>query len=945
MQRNRFWLVLFGFATTLITLEATGVGMDTRSSAVPPLPAGPAALSTVPQSAAGTPENASPAPASRSTVLARIDRAPLYFEENIGQFSEDVQFTSSTPNYHLALRNGHATLTLNRSSDDGDGPRTAQLTMQALNGNTSDVVGLRRLRGTSSYYTSPKRSEWITGAPHYRGVKYKNIYPGINLEYYGNRDELEYDFIVKPGADPEPIRVAYEGVEQISLDEAGNALLQFGGDTLVQHAPYAYQRIGNDTRRVEAHYTLLEDGRSGAQPRLGFALGDYDPTHDLVIDPVLSYSALLGGDLFDAGGDITVDKFGNAYTVNRTFTPNPGADDPANIVCHYDCQSNILVRKFSADTNALLWSAMLSGESDDDGRGIAVDEQGYVYIAGWTTSEHFPVTGHRNPVFAGISDGFIAKLAPDGTDLVASVFVGTAGAEMLTDLALDNQGGVYVAGRSSLPDYASTQSGEKLTAVGTDGFVAKYSADLRKRRYARFFRGSQFDSVDAIAVNRSGELYLAGTTDSHDFAAGAVGDGPAGVSDAFLARLGSDGETLHFMRFFGGKGAESARSLVLDSHERPVLAGITTSADLPLHQAAFSKPGGAAQDWDGFVAKFSDDGRELIYSSYLGGSAHDYATGLAIDSEDRLYITGYTYSEDFPVQNPLYGERNGNSDIFISRLSADGRTLLSSSYFGGSAEESYPAIAVDSTSSTYLTGLTFSTDFPVNGAFGSSLAGARRVSGDGFIAKMTDLLDYTVASDTWQVLSMPYSPPPGATIEDVFGDDIPGRYLQSWFLYRYDPALARYTLLQADEQPVQGEAYWILQNTGQNVRIDMPEGSYSRLVRDDPHCPAPHGCFERPIRAATQEARYEFIGNPFPAPISWKSIRVSAKGSPCSAEAGGCNLREASEAGLVNDHGWAFLHGKNRKLEEGGVLQPWQGFWLQALPGAGDAAPRISIVR
>ena len=939
MQFNRLWLVISGFAATLLALEATGIGMDT-TPAVPGVPAGLAA------DALHSPV-VNTDPTQRSTVLARIDRTPLYFEQNIGQFSDDVLFTSATPNYHLALSEHEATLSLSRTdSQHQDHNQTAQISLKVLNSQSAEVVGLRRLQGTSSYYTSGKRTDWVTGAPHFRGVKYKHVYPGIDLEYYGNRDEIEYDFIAHAGADPSQIQVAYRGVDFISLDDQGHAELHFGDNTLIQQAPYAYQREGDSEKRVDARYALIDDGKTSGQPVLGFVLGDYDTQREIIIDPVLSYSALLGGDLFDAGGDITVDRLGNAYTVNRTFTPNPGADDPANIICHYNCQSNILVRKFSADTNELLWSAMLSGESDDDGRGIAVDKDGFVYVAGWTTSEHFPVTDYRAVAFAGISDGFIAKLDPTGTDLVASVFVGTSQAEMLTDLALDNAGNVYVAGRSSVPDYDSTENGEKLTAVETDGFVAKYSPDLRQRHYAHFFRGKQFDTVDAIAVDAEGRLFVAGSTDSHDFAlANQAGLSVSGVSDAFLARLDNTGEQIDFVRLIGGSGAESARSLALDLAGQPVLVGITTSADLPLKNAAFKRIEGAGSDWDGFVSKFSADGQELLLSTYLGGTEHDYATDLAIGEDNSLYITGYTYSPDFPVHKPLFAERNGPSDIFVTHLSAAGDALLSSTYFGGSAEESFAGIAVDSAGSTYLTGLTFSTDFPVNGAFGASMASSRAISGDGFIAKMTDLLDYTIANNTWQVLSMPYSPPLGATVEDIFADDIPGRYKKSWYLYRYDASREIYSLMNLDDQPVQGEAYWILQNTGQSVTVDMPEGSYSRTLRDDPVCPAHRSCFRQPLLANAQKPLYQFVGNPFPAPISWQSIRVSAEGSLCSADSGGCNLREAHDAGLVNDHGWAFLHGKNRRLEEGGILQPWQGFWLKALPGAAAAAPQISIVR
>ncbi|MCB1754895.1 MAG: SBBP repeat-containing protein, partial [Gammaproteobacteria bacterium] len=577
---------------------------------------------------------------------------------------------------------------------------------------------------------------------------------------------------------------------------------------------------------------------------------------------MLSYSKLLGGDLFDSGSKIAVDDAGNTYLLSRSFSPSNTETNGIDMDCSQDCQSNVVVSKFSGDGSSLIWTVVLSGSGDEDGRSILVDQEGHAYIAGWTNSEDFPLIHAVDKSFDGLSEGFLTKIAADGTDLVFSSYVGNEDSEIITDLALDQDKNIYVAGRSSAPDYSETANNIGRQQISTNGFVRKFRADGKKQLYFRKLGGSDYDSIDAITVNRAGEVFAAGTTNSWDFPLesplyGTIG----GVGDAFVSRLSADGKTLLFSTYFGGQRAESAKAIALDSSGDLIIAGTTTSDDLPVMQAFDEKANGGPQDWDCFVSKINHDGSRLLYSSYLGGSKNDYLTSLYVDRDDAIYLGGYTLSDDFPLENPISAIIKGRSDLFISKLPADGSKLLYSTYFGGSGEESFADITADRAGSTYLTGLTYSDDLPVANT-ANLRTDVNQSAGDVFVSKLTNLINYTVPNNQWQVISLPYMPPDGATVEDIFADDFGYAYKKNWYIYQYNSETDLYSLLDFSDPLEQGTAYWILQNTGKPVSVDMPEGSYASAQQDPASCPDGKSCYTLPLKPAIAENRYHFLGNP-----------------------------------------------------------------------------------
>ncbi len=877
-----------------------------------------------------------------SSKKSNINRNTLYFEQNIGQNQSRFLYTSSTPSYNLALTRTSAVLTLYRhpNTKNNHYQQLIQLQLQPLNTNpAAEIKGLLQYPGTSSYFTSEDRSKWIRGAKHYKAVRYSDIYPGVDLEYYGHNLELEYDFIVKPGYSPDPIRVAFKGIDKITIDPTtGNALLQFGENVIVQKKPYAYQIIQGKKIQVDAEYFLPEAEDNESTPQLGFRLSRWNPGFELVIDPILSYSSLMGGDLFDSGGDIALDDSGNVYMISRSFSP--GVTDIGSTIasCNYDCQSNVIVSKFAPDGSTLLWKAVISGSGDEDGRGIAVDRGGNTYIAGWTNSEDFPLINASDSLFEGLSEGFLSKINPSGTDLLFSSYFGSEGSEMITSLALDGKGHIYIGGRSSLPVYNETSAGIFTHQVETDGFVAKFSTDGTNRIYRRRLGGSSYDSVEAIAVTHDGQLFATGTTDSENFPLrSALYLKRKGVGDAFLCKLTGSSGKIMFSTLFGGNLADTAKAIDLDSNGNPTIAGMTTSVDLPLISPLYSKNPGHYPNWDGFISKFSNDGKSLLYSSYLGGSKGDYLNGLDLDAKDNMIVTGHTLSEDFPIREGISATLRGGSDLFVSKIRADGKKLLYSSFMGGNSDESFAKIAVDQAGNTFITGLSFSDDFTVS----NRLQAKTGMTGAAFISKISNAIEHAIPNNTWHIISLPRMPAGQASIKAVFSDDIIAEYKRLWYVYKFDSELKKYRLLELNDQLERGAAYWILQNTGTTVTVDIPEGSYAAAADQPAPCPVDKSCVEKPLQIPAGEDGFHLIGNPFPYPIEWNNVHLLTDDGTCSSRQGGCSLAEARKAGLISDTGWIYEQGRKAQIGAGDILQPWQGFWIKSYRGLDNQNPRI----
>jgi hypothetical protein len=652
-------------------------------------------------------------------ALAGYGQLPLSFEINQGQTDPQVNFLSRGSGYTLSLTSsGEAVLSLQKPVQPAASAAAGAadvLGMQLVGANPDpQVTGLDELPGKSNYLIGNDPSRWHTNVANYGRVAYAGVYPGINLVYYGQQRQLEYDFQVAAGADPGQIRLAFTGVTGIVVDGQGNLVLHTPGGDVVEHAPVLYQETEGVRQVVAGHYVAQGAGQ------VGFAVGAYDPSQVLVIDPVLSYSTYLGGD--DEGVGIAVDAAGNAYVTGG------GA-------------GGALVAKLNAAGSALVYSTYLGGSGVEQGAGITVDADGNAYVTGYTSSTDFPTAHPLQPTYGGGTDAFVAKLNAAGSALLYSTYLGGSDFDWGRDIAVDAAGNAYVSGPTHSTDFPTAHPMQPAYGGGfSDAFVAKLNAAGSALVYSTYLGGSDYDVSGGIAVDAAGNAYVTGGTSSTNFpTANPLQPALDGNGDAFVAKLNAAGSALVYSTYLGGSGSNEAgggdgtaasSGIAVDAAGNAYVTGNTDSTDFPT--AHLLQPARGGGD-DAFVAKLNAAGSALLYSTYLGGSGEDAAWSIAIGAAGNAYITGQTSSTSFPKAHslqPAYG--GGLVDAFVAELNAAGSALVYSTYLGGSDWDWGRGIAVDTAGNAYVTGQTYSTSFPTTA---NSLQQTFGGSSNGFIAK------------------------------------------------------------------------------------------------------------------------------------------------------------------------------------------------------------------
>lgn len=672
---------------------------------------------------------------------------PISFEPNRGQANRNVEFLAHGAGYSLFLARGEAVMSLGRARN---GAPAVSVRMHPVCANPApQSEALYPLSGKSNYFIGNDPARWRTDVPTYAQVRYRDIYPGVDLVYYGNQRQLEYDFIVQPNVDPRRIALSFEAPGTPTIENGGALALHAAARELRWKAPVAYQQVNGIRKPVQCSYV-----RKGRE--LGFAIGSYDPALPLVIDPVLIFSTYLGGSSDDAGYGIAVDSTGNAYVVGMTgsldFPTDHGFQDTA------PQGGDAFVAKFTAD-GALVYSTYLGGSSEDEAIAVAVDAYGSAYVTGYTQSTNFPTKNpfqSSNHAAFGNYTCFVTKLAPAGNALVYSTFLGGSVSAGGNGIAVDSNQQAYVAGSTRSPDFPVRNAFQPNYNNGfADGFVTKFSADGKSLIYSTYLGGTgstSEDAVDAIAVDSSFSAYVTGFTFSSTFPVVNPFQGSIhpGGPDAFVTKFAPDGQSLIYSTFLGGTGTDFGNGIAVDVHGQAYVTGSTTSTDFPTKRA-FQPTNRSTCGPDcpnGFVTKFDSDGNQLVYSTYLGGSGNphftlgDGGTGIAVNSAGDALITGFTTSTNFPVASAFQNNLVGVGSAFVTKLCPVG-TLLFSSYLGGSGSivgengasstDSGYAIAVDSTGSAYITGDTYSSDFPTKKPFQSKYAGG----GDAFVTRVT----------------------------------------------------------------------------------------------------------------------------------------------------------------------------------------------------------------
>jgi hypothetical protein len=568
------------------------------------------------------------------------------------------------------------------------------------------VEGASPLPGRANFLIGDE-PRWHRDVPTFGAVRYRNLYPGIDMVYGGAGFRLKSEFVVAPGADPARIRISYSGAGAPAVEAGGALSIAVGAQRLSEAPPYVYQERDGIKTPVEGRYALRADGA------VGFSLGAYDAARPLIIDPLMTYSTLVGTNDFNAATAIAVDSAGAAYTAGYTDSDALPTAMPAQ---NFNLGSvAVFVAKLSPSGSTLEYCTYMGGSDDDRAYGIAVDSTGAAYVTGTTTSPNFPTRYAEQSSLEGSRNAFVFKLNPAGDILLFSTFLGGSGADTANAIAVDASGNSYVAGDTTSLNFPAT--GFQTANHGAqDAFVAKLSSNGEKLLFSTYLGGAGNDHGGAIAVDSGGTVYVTGNTWSSNFPVeNAFQTTIAGQCNAYIARLSSNGNTLMFSTYLGGSGCtmsypETGQGIALDAQGDAYVAGVTSSNDFPLWNAVQPQLLGST---DAFVAKVNSSGG-LLFSTFMGGSGVDVGNAIALDASGSVYVVGYTYSTDFPVTTgALQTALGGACDAFLFKLSPTGDTLLYATYLGGSGTDTASGIAIDPSGNVYFGGWTLSPNFPV----------------------------------------------------------------------------------------------------------------------------------------------------------------------------------------------------------------------------------------
>jgi hypothetical protein len=719
------------FLATLVTIFVTGVSLQASTPVVP-----------ITGSVLGR--------ASQSNVLESYGQLPLNFEANQGQVDNQVQFLSRGSGYNLFLTPSEAVLVssqperlMGANVGDIQANEQAVLRMRLTNANLETrVVGFEELPGKVNYFIGNDPTKWRSDVPTYAKIKYQDVYPGVDLVYYGNQQQLECDFLVAPGANPTIIKMGFEGASKLNVDAQGDLVLVVAGGQVRMKKPLIYQEVNDIRQEVEGSYLLLGEGQ------VGFYVGAYDTTKRLVIDPVLVYSTYLGGSVQDYGYDIAVDSSDNAYVTGATASydfPIVNPLQPSKLTGSGSV--TIFVAKLNSSGSALVYSTYLGGTGIEAGTGIAVDNVGNAYITGVTNSFDFPTVSPLQPTNNGgyCGDAFLTKLNSTGSELIYSTYLGGSGCDDSQSIASDALGNAYIVGITESTDFPTRNPVQSMhgactgpSFTCTDAFVAKFNPSGSALAYSTYLGGPGTDYGKGIAVDAANNAYVIGTTQAS--ADGGPIDFPTmnplqpvfgGTTDLFITKLNSDGSAVVYSTYLGGISGEyiNRHSIAVDASGNAYLTGSTYSPNFPITNPLPDYLSAA------FVAKLNSSGSALVYSTYLGNG---YSQDIAVDASGNVYAAGYTEATDFPLVNPLPATYEGVGHTFVTKLDPSGSTLVYSTYLGGRTPELFgidTAIALDTNNNVYVVGNTATTDFPTRNPIQPTNNGASDI----FIAKIADV--------------------------------------------------------------------------------------------------------------------------------------------------------------------------------------------------------------
>jgi hypothetical protein len=648
-----------------------------------------------------------PHPAGGATLqnAERYGALPLRFEPNVGQADPSVLYIAHGAGYTLFLTRTGAILSFieihpserkqSRRSLDARSSRSATLRLSFAGANSPPRVQPEQRRsGIVNYFIGNDPKKWHTNIPTYSRVVYHGVYPGIDLVFYGNGGQLEYDWRIHPHANPAAIAMTIGGAKSVHLDHSGNLSLGTSLGVIRQQAPHVFQMRSGQRIAVDGAYRLA--GRT----RVNFRLARYDHAQPLIIDPVLAFGTYLGGG--DIATGVAFDSSGDAYLTGGLqptvgFIPTRGPYQSASAG-----DVDAFITELNPSGSDLIYSTYLGGAKYDFAHAIAVDGSGSAYVTGRTESSDFPGLSGLIPPYTAVA--FVVKLSPTGKIVYAHGYPHPDGTG--TAIAVDGAGDAFYTANLKLP--GALQSYSALIELAPDGSLFPGY---------HFFTGSSGDTVaTGVALDGQGNVYVAGYTNAPDFpVTNALQPKLVGGYDAFVAKFDS-GLNLVFRTFLGGGGDDYANAVAVDANGNVYVAGYTTSTNFPTAPTASPLQSSLAGKQDGFVTELNPSGTALVYSTYLGGRENGFEqfNAIATDGAGNAYVTGQTTAADYPTVNPLPNSGFKGYDAVVSEIAAGGRSLAYSTYLGGADSDIGYAIAVDAAGNAYVAGFTLSTDFPTS---------------------------------------------------------------------------------------------------------------------------------------------------------------------------------------------------------------------------------------
>ena len=664
---------------------------------------------------------------------------PLRFEAAGGP----ARFAARGAGYGFELEAGRASFALGT----GERGKRALLRMELLGAAPGAALrGAETARGRSHYLIGSDPNRWRTNVAGYRRVRSAGVYPGIDVDYYGRGGRLEYDFLVAAGADPERIRLRWRGAP-LRLDGSGDLVFGLPGGELRQHRPVAYQMVEGARQRVPCEYVLSRQGDGKPDPlhpsslilhpseepdplhpssfilhpsEVSFALGAYDRSRPLVIDPVLSYGTYLGGTGGDAAHAVAVDEAGSAYLTGRTDS----ADFPLKNAVQGASggRSDAFIAKLDPTGTDLVYCTYIGGGEGDEGTGIALDSSGNAYVAGTTASADFPTRVAFQAARKGTQDAFVLKLNAAGSDILYSTYLGGGGLDEGSAIALDTGRNAYVTGRTFSTDFPVVTPAQTANGGLSDAFVAKVNPAGSALAYSTYLGGAGDDWGVGVALDSAGSAYVAGQTYSRNFPILAPFQvALRGSQDGFVTRVSPLGSALLFSTFLGGTGFDEATAVAVDAARNVYVTGQTSSSDFPTAAPLQAATGGLD---DAFACKLSPTGLSLLYGTYLGGGGNDRGSAIAVDSSGAAYVVGETASNNLPAAGDQPRSFGGVQDGFAVKLNAAGSARVYATYLGGADADAAYGLAVDAAGNAVVAGATASTDFPIQDALQPAVRGS-----------------------------------------------------------------------------------------------------------------------------------------------------------------------------------------------------------------------------